>query len=134
MVRHAVAFATAKAISNDWISMGNIFDSPSWGRIVGYINSEGEVYDGVGMMATRLGRVKSNGDVYNDSGLFGTRVGKVANDGKVYTDGFLGGTCVGMVESNGKVWDDVGIGATCVGRVESPHIFGGGAALLLLIR
>jgi hypothetical protein len=53
---------------------------------------------------------------------------------EVYTEEVLGGTCIGKVESNGYGYDGVGFSASCVGKVETPHIFGGGAALLLLIR
>jgi hypothetical protein len=66
--------------------------------------------------------------------MFGKLVGHVANDGRVYTEGVLDGCCIGRVESNGCVYDGVGFSASCVGKVEAPHIFGGGADLLLLIR
>jgi hypothetical protein len=74
------------------------------------------------------------GRVYDDVRMFGKLVGYVANDGKVYTEGFLGGTCIGRVESNGYVYNGIGFSANCIGKVEPPHIFGGGAVLLLLIR
>lgn len=66
--------------------------------------------------------------------MFGKRVGRVKSDGEVWTEGFLGGKRIGKIESDGRVYDGVGLTARCVGRAESPHIFGGGAVLLLLIR
>ena len=128
-------FATAKVFSrNSELEMGNIYDSPTWGTVVGRIESDGNVYDGVGMFSKHIGRVDSDGRVYDDVAMFGKCVGRVKNNGEVWTEGFLGGKCVGKVESDGRVYDDIGFTATCVGKVESPHIFGGGAALLLLIR
>ena len=45
-------------------TMGNIYDSPTWGAIVGSIESDGQVYSGVGMFAKLIGRVESDGQVY----------------------------------------------------------------------
>lgn len=93
--------------------MGNIYDSPTWGTVIGRID-DGQVYDDIGIFGSRVGRFTNNGEVYNESGLFG-------------------GTLVGRVDSDGKVYD-AAVFSSCVGRVEPPHIFGGSAALLLLIR
>jgi len=66
--------------------------------------------------------------------LFKEHVRRFESDGKVYRGIGIFGDCVGRVESNGLVYDGLGFFSTCVGKAESPHIFGGGAALLLLIR
>lgn len=114
--------------------MGNIYDSPTWGSVVGRIDDDGLVYDGVGMFAKCIGCVSSDGQVYDDIGIFGSRVGRFKSNGEVYNEsGLFGGTMVGKVAPNGKVYD-AAVFSTCVGRSEHPHIFGGGAALLLLIR
>jgi len=52
----------------------------------------------------------------------------------VYDGPSWSASCVGRVESSGAVYDGPSWSASCVGKVDAPHIFGGGAALLLLIR
>lgn len=69
--------------------------------------------DGIGIFGKLVGRFDSDGKVYDDVGMFGRYIGKVESDGRVYSTGVF---------------------PICVGRIELPHIFGGGAALLLLIR
>jgi hypothetical protein len=58
----------------------------------------------------------------------GYRVGEIEADGTVRD---VSGYRVGSVEPNGTVRD---VNGYRVGEVEPPHIYGGGAALLLLIR
>jgi hypothetical protein len=113
--------------------MGTIYDSPSWGEAVGRIEGDGLVYDGVGLFAKCIGRIDSKGQVYDGVGISSRCVGRFDSDGKVYDGVGMFASYVGRVDSDGKVYG-TGVFGTCVGRAESPHIFGGGAALLLLIR
>ena len=113
--------------------MGKIYDSPTWGTVVGRIENDGLVYDGIGMLAPCIGRVDTKGYVYDGVGMFAKMVGRFDSGGKVYDDVGMFGSYVGRIESDGRVYD-ASVFSSCVGRVETPHIFGGGAALLLLIR
>jgi hypothetical protein len=51
--------------------MGKIYDSPNWGTVIGRIESDGLIYNGVGMFAKCIGRVDSKDNVYDGIGIFG---------------------------------------------------------------
>ena len=113
--------------------MGKIYDWQTLAPPIGRIETDGKVYDGVGMYANLIGRVDGDGSVYVAETFDEKLVGRVETDGSVYAEAhFGGGIAVGRVETSGKVYNGSGLSATYAGRAEPPHIFGGGAALLLL--
>lgn len=93
-----------KAGVNSQYFMAKIYDSPNWGTVIVRIESDGLIYDGVGMFAKCIGRFDSKGYVYNGIGIFGKLVGRFDSDSKVYDDVGMFGSFIGRVESDGRVY------------------------------
>lgn len=100
--------------------MGYIYDINS--VKIGKIQDDGDVYDKSG--EKRLGRVHGDGTVYDSAGH---KIGHYDPSGKVFEHS----QHIGNVHSDGQISDLAG---HHLGRAEAPHLEGGGAAMLLLIR
>lgn len=60
--------------------MGRIYDSPNWGKVIGRIEGDGLVYDGIGISAKCIGRVDSDGYVYDGVGFLSKCIGRFDSD------------------------------------------------------
>jgi hypothetical protein len=51
--------------------MGKIFDKPDLGEVIGRVDDDGLVYDGIDISAKYIGRVNSDGYVYDGISVLG---------------------------------------------------------------
>lgn len=116
------------------IFMGYIYNNNIGGSCVGFIDSDGNVFDGF-IFGSKIGNIDKQGNVY-EVGFFGrgSLVGHVTASGDVYS-GIFGGNYLGHVDYSGNIYDNSGLfGGSIIGKADSPKQKEGGAAYLLLIK